>query len=143
MKEIQPNSPVMLYDGVCGLCNRSVQTILDHDKKGRMLFAALQSEYGEAVKARHPSLEKVDSVVLVERAGEATGERVYVRSAAALRIASYLGGAWKLLLVFYLLPAPVRDLFYDLIAKHRYRFFGKSEACMLPRAEVRSRFLDL
>jgi predicted DCC family thiol-disulfide oxidoreductase YuxK len=143
MKDASTNNPVMLYDGVCGFCNKSVQLILDHDKQGRMRFAALQSDYGKAVKARHPFLESIDSVVLLEHTPSEKEERVFVRSSAALRLASYLGGAWKLFLVFYILPAPLRDFFYDLFAKHRYKFFGKYDACMLPDANVRSRFLDV
>lgn len=141
MKDASTNNPVLLYDGVCGFCNKSVQLILDHDRRGEMRFAALQSEYGRTVIARHPFLEKVDSVVLLERP-EGSEERVFVRSTAALRVAAYLGGPWKLFLVFYLLPAPVRDFFYDLLAKYRYKFFGKHDACLLPPAKVRARFLD-
>ena len=134
------SAPVMLYDGVCGFCNKSVQTILDHDRRGVMRFAALQSEFGQAVVARHPELQGVDSVVYLDRSGGR--ERVYVRSAAALRVASYLGGFWKLFLAFRVVPAPVRDLFYDLFARYRYRLFGKYDSCMLPPPEVRSRFLE-
>jgi predicted DCC family thiol-disulfide oxidoreductase YuxK len=143
MKDASANNPVMLYDGVCGFCNKSVQLILDHDKRGEMRFAALQSDYGKAVKARHPFLESIDSVVLLEQTSFEKEERVFVRSSAALRLASHLGGAWKLFLVFYILPAPLRDFFYDLFARYRYKFFGKYDACMLPDASVRSRFLDV
>ena len=88
----------MLYDGVCGFCNMSVQAILDHDRRGTMRFAALQSDYARRIIERHPSLRDIDSVVYVERAGEPGRERVYVRSSAALRVASYLGGWWRVLL---------------------------------------------
>jgi predicted DCC family thiol-disulfide oxidoreductase YuxK len=143
MKDDSAHNPVMLYDGVCGFCNKSVQMILDHDKQGKMLFAALQSDYGKAVKARHPFLENIDSVVLLENPSHDKEERVFVRSSAALRIASYLGGAWKLFLIFYLVPAPLRDVFYNLFARYRYKFFGKHDTCLLPPAGVRSRFLDV
>jgi predicted DCC family thiol-disulfide oxidoreductase YuxK len=143
MKEASVNNPVLLYDGVCGFCNKGVQMILDYDRHGKMRFAALQSDYGKAVRARHPFLENIDSVVLLESPSGDGEERVFVRSSAALRVASYLGGAWKLFFVFYILPAPVRDFFYDLFARYRYRFFGKYDACMLPDADVRSRFLDV
>ncbi len=133
-------APVLLYDGVCGFCNKTVQMILDRDRRGTMRFAALQSDYGRETVARHPELEGVDSVVFVERAAE--DERVYVRSGAALKVASYLGGLWKLFLCAYVVPRPVRDYLYDLFARNRYRFFGKSEQCMLPPAEARSRFID-
>src|SRR5690349_1647549 len=107
---------VLLYDGLCGFCNKTVQTILQHDRRGTMRFAALQSAYGEAVLARRPELQDVDSVVLVER-GRGDAERVFIRSDAALRIAAYLGGGWKLLLVFRVVPRAVRDFFYDLFAR--------------------------
>ncbi len=140
MVETKGGAPVLLYDGVCGFCNKTVQMILDRDRRGEMRFAALQSDYGRGVVARHPELEGVDSVVLVERAGGA--ERVYVRSEAALRVAAYLGGVWRFFLLARVIPAPVRDFFYNLVARYRYRLFGKYESCMLPPPQVRSRFLD-
>ena len=140
MVETSLGAPVLLYDGVCGFCNKSVQLILDHDRRGEMRFAALQSDYGQAVVERHPELRGTDSVVLVEQA--AGGERIYTRSDAALKVAAYLGGFWKLFLAAKVLPRGLRDYFYDLFARNRYRFFGKYDACMLPPPEVRSRFLE-
>jgi len=125
---------------VCGFCNKAVQTILKNDRRGEMRFAALQSEYGRAVLGRHPELRGVDSVVFVERGPGR--ERVHVRSDASLRVAEYLGGAWKLFLAARVIPAPVRDFFYNLFARYRYRFFGKYDACLLPPPEVRERFID-
>jgi len=142
MVETTACAPVLLYDGVCGFCNKTVQMILDHDRKGTMLFAALQSDYGRVVVERHAELRGVDSVVYVENSGS-VGERVYVRSDAALRVLKYLGGAWKLLLVARIIPKPLRDFLYDLFARNRYRLFGKYESCRLPPPEVRSRFLDV
>ena len=133
-------APVLLYDGVCGFCNKSVPMILDHDRRGLMRFAALQSDYGAAVVERHPELRGVDSVVYVEREGD--GERVYVRSDAALKVAAYLGGPWKFFLAAKVMPRALRDYFYDLFARNRYRLFGKYDTCLLPPPEVRSRFLD-
>ena len=141
MVETSDAAPVLLYDGVCGFCNKSVQMILNNDRRGTLRFAALQSDYGRAVVGRHRELEGVDSVVFVERA--AGGERVHVRSEAALKVAAYLGGLWKVFLCAYVVPRPARDYLYDLFARNRYRFFGKSEQCMLPPAEARARFLDV
>ena len=142
MVETTAEAPVLLYDGVCGFCNKTVQMILDHDRRGTMRFAALQSDYGRGVVGRHAELRGVDSVVFVENS-PGGGERVFVRSDAALRVLEYLGGAWRLLLfAARVVPKPVRDFFYDLFARHRYRLFGKYESCMLPPPEVRSRFLD-
>ncbi len=141
MVETSVGAPVLLYDGVCGFCNKTVQMILDRDRRGEMRFAALQSDYGRAVVGRHPELRGVDSVVFVETARG--GERVYVRSDAALKVADYLGGLWKLFLAAKVVPRALRDYFYDLFARNRYRLFGKSDACMLPPPEVRERFLDV
>ena len=139
MIETSVAAPVLLYDGVCGFCNKSVQLILDHDRKGPMRFAALQSDYGRAIIERHPELRGVDSVVFVE--GHAGGERIHIRSDAALKVAAYLGGFWKLFLAAKVLPRGLRDYLYDLFARNRYKFFGKYDTCMLPPPEVRSRFL--
>jgi predicted DCC family thiol-disulfide oxidoreductase YuxK len=143
MVETSVAGPVMLYDGVCGFCNKSVQLILDHDRRETMRFAALQSSYALAIVERHPKLREVDSVVIVESGQGGTDERVYVRSDAALKIASYLGGFWKLFLAAKVIPRPVRDYLYDLFARNRYRLFGKYDSCMLPPPAVRSRFLDV
>ncbi len=142
MTEGADAAPVMLYDGVCGFCNKSVQTVIAHDRRGAMRFAALQSDFAKSVVARHPELAGVDSVVFVER-GPDGSERVFVRSAAALKVASYLGGFWKFFLAFRAVPAPLRDYFYDLFARHRYKLFGKHDSCLLPPPEVRSRFIDV
>jgi predicted DCC family thiol-disulfide oxidoreductase YuxK len=141
MVETTKAAPVLLYDGVCGFCNKTVQMILDRDRRGTLRFAALQSDYGRAVVRRHGELEGVDSVVFVE--GAAGGERVFVRSEAALKVAAYLGGLWKVFLCAYVVPRPLRDYLYDLFARNRYRVFGKYDQCMLPPAEARARFLDV
>lgn len=143
MVETSGGAPVLLYDGVCGFCNKSVQMILDHDRRGQMRFAALQSDYGQAVIERHPELRGVDSVVYVEKLTGAGGERVFMKSAAALKVAAYIGGFWKIFLAAKIMPRPLRDYFYDLFARNRYRLFGKYDTCLLPPPEVRSRFLDV
>jgi predicted DCC family thiol-disulfide oxidoreductase YuxK len=143
MDENAMDGPVLLYDGVCGLCNKTVQFVLSHDRRGTLRFAPLQSSYGQSVVARHPALRNVDSVVLVEPSSGAGRERVFTRSTAALRVVSYLGGAWKLLLAAYIIPRPIRNWLYDLVARYRYRFFGRYDTCLLPPPEVRARFLDL
>ena len=135
-------APILLYDGICGFCNKSVQMILRHDRRGTMRFAALQSDYGKTVIARHSELRGVDSVVFVETSADPAQERVFTRSTAALKVAAYLGGVWKLALAAYVIPKPIRDYFYDLFARYRYRLFGKYDSCMLPPPEARSRFLD-
>lgn len=134
-------APVLLYDGVCGVCNRAVQTILRHDKDGSLRFAALQGEFAQTVFDRHPELRDVDSMVFVDNPGTAD-ERVTIRSAGALRVAQYLGGPWKLLLAGRAVPAGARDRFYDWFATIRYRVFGKHDTCPIPAPEVRARFID-
>jgi predicted DCC family thiol-disulfide oxidoreductase YuxK len=117
-----------------------VQTILAHDRRGTLKFAPLQSPLGQSILAKH-QLKQIDSVVFVERS--LAPEEVYIRSSAALKVAEYLGGWWKGLLIFRLIPRPIRDFFYELFARYRYRVFGKYESCMLPAPEVRARFLDM
>lgn len=133
---------LILYDGVCGFCDRAVQWILDADREGRFRFAALQGETAAAVLGRHPELPRdVDTIVYVRRT-EAGGEEVFVRSTAALHIAMRLGGAWRLFAPGWLLPRPLRDLAYAAFAALRYRLFGKLDQCRIPAPEERARFLD-
>jgi predicted DCC family thiol-disulfide oxidoreductase YuxK len=141
MVETTTRAPVLLYDGVCGFCNKTVQMILDNDRRGAMRFAALQSDYARSIVERHTELRGIDSVVFVENTDE--GERVFARSDAALKVVAYLGGFWKIFLVGRILPRALRDYFYDLFARNRYKLFGKYDTCMLPPPEVRSRFLDV
>lgn len=131
--------PVVLFDGVCNLCNATVQFLVDHDPDAVLRFASLQSEPGARILAEHgmkaPEGDP-DSVLLVEDG------RVFERSSAALRIARHLRGFWKLFYVFVIVPRPLRDLVYRFIAHHRYRWFGKSEQCRVPTPELRARFLS-
>ncbi|HLP94686.1 MAG TPA: DCC1-like thiol-disulfide oxidoreductase family protein [Saprospiraceae bacterium] len=129
--------PVLLFDGVCNLCNASVQWVLLRDKKGLFRFAALQSEVGQhLLKARGMSGETLDSVVVV------SGGRVLTHSDAPLEVARLLGGGWSLLYIFRWIPRSIRDGIYRFIARNRYRWFGKQESCMLPRPEWKERFLS-
>ncbi len=128
---------LVLFDGDCTLCNGAVQFILRRDAQARFQFAALQSAAGrQALAAVAPLTPFPDSIVLV------AGGRAAVKSTAALRIARGLSWPWPLLAVFFVVPRPLRDLVYDWIARHRYRWFGKQAACMVPTPELRSRFLD-
>ena len=132
-----PENPILLFDGVCNLCAASVQFILKRDRLSRFRFAALQSATGRRLLEQH-GLESVamKTMVLIE------GEKAYTRSDAALRIARQLSGWWPLLSVFWIIPRPLRNLTYDLIARNRYRWFGKKDACLVPAGEVRNRFLE-
>ena len=136
------DGPVLLYDGLCGFCDGTVQFILAHDRRGTMRFATLQGDFARGVMARHPQLAGVDSLVLVERDATNGGETVYVRSTGAIRLARHLGGAWHLARVLAIVPRFVRDWGYDLFARFRYRVFGRYDACPLPSPEQRERFID-
>ena len=137
-----PDGPVLLYDGLCGFCDGTVQFILEHDRRGTLRFATLQGEYARGVIARHPELQGVDSLVLVEPADDSTSERVSVRSAGALRLARYLGGAWHIARAVAIVPRFVRDWAYDGFARIRYRVFGRYDSCPIPSPEQRARFID-
>jgi predicted DCC family thiol-disulfide oxidoreductase YuxK len=129
-------NPIVLFDGVCNLCNGSVQFILRHDPAARFRFASLQSPVGQELLTRFGMDPKLlDSVVLVE------GDRWFKESDAALRIARGMSGGWKALAVLGVIPRPIRDAAYRLIARNRYRWFGKQETCWLPTPELRGRFL--
>ncbi len=127
---------VLLYDGVCGLCDGFVQFVLKRDRAGAMRFATLQGSLGDEARRAIPELAKIDSLVLLHRDG------AWIRSTAALETARYLGGIWSLALGFYVVPRPIRDWVYDWVARTRYRVFGKFDACRIPSPEQRSRFLD-
>ena len=137
-------NPIILYDGVCGLCNRLVQFLLKHDREGRLRFASLQSDFAAQVLGRHGFDPKdLDTVHVVENYDQ-PNERVLQRSDAILRAGGELGGFWGASSsIARVVPLAVRDLVYRLVATNRYRVFGKYDACMLPDANQRSRFLDV
>jgi predicted DCC family thiol-disulfide oxidoreductase YuxK len=128
--------PVILFDGVCNLCNASVLFVIDRDPRGAFAFAALQSEYGMSLLRDHGYRGDALTTVLLLEDG-----RLYDRSTAALRIARRLSGLWPLLSGFRIVPRPLRDLVYDWLARHRYRWFGRTDTCRVPTPELRSRFL--
>lgn len=132
---------VLLYDGLCGLCNRLVQFVLARDPGGNMRFAPLQGEFGRDVLRRHPALRAVDSIVLVEMDGPQLLEVPQLRSDAVLAIADYLGWPWRAAAVFRLVPRFLRDAAYNLVARNRTRLFGRYDACPLPSPEQRARFI--
>jgi len=127
---------VVLFDGVCNLCNGSIQFIVRRDPNGYFRFASLQSEYGRALLREH-GLDEADlfSVILVEDG------KAYARSDAALRIARRLAGGWKAAGALRVVPRALRDRVYDLVARNRYRWFGRRDTCMIPTPELRERFL--
>jgi len=137
-------NPIVFYDGVCGLCNRLVQFLLKHDRKGRLRFASLQSDFAAKVLGRHGFDPKdLDTVHVVENY-DRPDERVLQRSDAILRAGRELGGFWSASSsISKIVPRPLRDVVYKLVATNRYRMFGKFDTCMLPDPSQRSRFLDI
>jgi predicted DCC family thiol-disulfide oxidoreductase YuxK len=132
---------VVLYDGVCGLCNWFVRFVLRHDPAGQFRFAALQGSFGQSVLARHPQEALEDTVILVTAAGTAQ-EALLLRSNAVLSVARKLGGPWAgLAAPTRCFPPGLRDAAYRLVARHRYRVFGRLDACPLLRPEWQDRFL--
>ena len=133
---------LLLYDGVCGLCDRFVGFVLAHDGRRRFRFAALQSRVGRSVVAAHGGdPDRLDTVWVV--ADYASGAaRVLRRSAAALFVLDQLGPPWRLAAVLRRAPAPLLDWLYGRVAARRYRVFGRRAACPAPRPEYRDRFLD-
>ncbi|MFS0637790.1 thiol-disulfide oxidoreductase DCC family protein [Mesobacillus foraminis] len=128
-------NPVILFDGDCNFCDSSVQFIINRDPKGIFQFASLQSEAGQELLKKHSVPADVDSMILIE------DEKVYYKSAAALRICRHLQGAWKMLYALIIVPSPIRNFVYDVIARNRYKWFGQKESCMLPPPSIRKRFL--
>ncbi len=128
---------VILFDGVCNLCNGFVQFVIQRDPDAHFHFAALQSEAGQALLKEHDlSTDRIDTVVLVENG------KAYLRSDAALRVAGGLGGLWSMTQIFFIIPRSIRNLIYDFVAARRYRWFGEKDQCMIPTPELRARFLS-
>jgi predicted DCC family thiol-disulfide oxidoreductase YuxK len=134
---------IVLYDGVCGLCNRAVQFLLKRDRLDRLQFASLQSNLAARVLARHgldqKSLDTVYAVLNYEEANET----LLAKGDAFLFFAEVIGGIWSVARVGRIIPRPVRNWLYDFIARHRYQVFGKSESCMLPDPKQRHKFLEV
>lgn len=126
----------ILFDGVCNFCNASINFIIDRDSKGIFKFAALQSEIGqELLKEFGLKTSDFDSIVAIE------GDKVYQKSDAALEIARRMDRIWKVFYVLKIIPAFFRDPVYDLVARNRYRIFGRTDACRIPTPELKARFL--
>ena len=135
--------PLLLYDGVCGLCNRFVQFILRRDRNAIFRFASLQSSLAARVLARHGANPTDLDTVYVALNYDLPDEYILARSDAVVFVLNQLGGRWRLAaFLLQLLPKFLRDLVYNAIARHRYRIFGRSDTCTLPRDQDHARFLD-
>ena len=134
--KLSETNPILLFDGVCNLCNGAVQFVIKYGSKDVLRFTALQSEVGQQI-LEHFDLPKEDifSVILLDNG------KIYTRSSAALRMYKNMGGVWSLMYFFMIIPRPIRDAVYNFIAKNRYKWFGEKESCMIPTPELKSRFL--
>jgi len=131
------NKKIILFDGVCNLCNSSVHFIIKKDKKKQFLFTSLQSDAARDILLQFQlKNSELDSILLIENG------QVYQKSDAILKIVKHLNGIWKMSYGFIIIPKFIRDYVYIIIAKNRYRWFGKKEVCMIPTKELQMRFLD-
>ncbi|RDW19594.1 thiol-disulfide oxidoreductase [Oceanobacillus arenosus] len=128
-------SKIILFDGVCNFCSSSVNFIIERDKRAIFKFGSLQSELGEMLKNKAGLPEDTDSIILIENG------KAYDKSTAALRISKELDGLWRLFYVFIIVPKPLRDIAYNILARNRYKWFGQMDQCMIPSREIRDRFL--
>lgn len=138
MTNIPKNKKVILFDGVCNLCNSAVTTAIKYDKNNAFLFASLQSKTGKSIiEYLKIDVTKIDSIILYE-----PNVAYDIKSTAALKIMNTFGGFWNLTKLFWIFPEGFRDLVYDFIAKNRYKWFGKKESCMIPTKELKAKFLN-
>jgi predicted DCC family thiol-disulfide oxidoreductase YuxK len=129
--------PIIIFDGICNLCNRSVQIVIKNDPAGKFMFASLQSEKGQQLlKKFNLPLNEFNSFILVK------DDKVYTKSTGALKVAKQLKGGWWLLYGFIIVPKFIRDAVYNWVARNRYKWFGKREECMLPTPAIKARFIE-
>lgn len=134
----QHDKHIILFDGVCNLCNGAVNTVIDADDQNKFLFSSLQSQVADNLLSEVAiDPKELDSIVLVTKDGQ-----IYQKSDAALKVMTEIGGLWSLAVVFKVIPRWIRDRVYNVVAKNRYRWFGKQDECRLPTADLRRRFID-
>lgn len=126
---------IILYDGECNLCNKSVQFVIKRDKNGYFKFASRQSKIGQNLLEKHQVPARLDSIILIEN------NTYYGESAAVLRICRHLDGIWKAFYILLAVPKPVRNFVYRIVAKNRKKWFGKSDSCLVPSSGIKERFL--
>lgn len=139
-EEFLKKQPILLFDGECGFCNRTVQFFLRNEKRNPthlMHFAPLQSEVGIALRNYFGIDEKIDSIILIK------DHSAYIKSCAALRLSRYMKGGWPLMMVFLVIPPFIRNAFYDAFAKRRIKLFGRVDSCALLKKEDSERFLAM
>ncbi|MEC4115915.1 thiol-disulfide oxidoreductase DCC family protein [Myroides phaeus] len=137
MLDIPRNKKIILFDGVCNLCDNTVQKVIKADKNDQFRFASLESEIGKQILDYiGVDRQKMDSIVLYQ-----PGISYYLKSQAAFKIASYLGLPYSLINIFSVFPKALTDIGYDFIAKNRYKWYGKKESCMIPNESIKQKFL--
>ncbi|MEE3998839.1 DCC1-like thiol-disulfide oxidoreductase family protein [Tenacibaculum sp. FZY0031] len=137
MNNLPSDKKVILFDGVCNFCNNSVLKVIKYDVKNQFVFTSLQSDIGkEITQYLGIDTSKVDSIILYD-----PNVAYDIKSTAALKIMNGFGGIWKLTQVFWVFPEGLRNIVYDYIAKNRYKWFGKKDACMIPSKEIQEKFL--
>ena len=136
MNNTLDTKPILLFDGYCNLCNNSIKFILKHEKKTDLYFSSLQSDNGiELLKRHHINPNEIDSLILIQN------NTAYSKSSAALRLTPYLKGLYPLLYALLIVPPFIRNAVYDYVARNRYKWFGKSDSCMMPDKDLVKRFL--
>jgi len=137
------SKPIVLYDGVCGLCNRAVQFLLKRDRHDRLRFASLQSDFAATLLKRHGVDHRdLDTIYVVLNQGEAN-EALLAKSDAVLLFVKEIGGVWNIARFGRIIPRPIRNWLYDFVARHRYQVFGKYDACMLPDPRHKHKFIEV
>jgi len=129
------NHPIVIFDGVCTLCNASVDFLMRNDATGRILFTSSQSEQGAALLATHGVITSPETIYVIDDG------KIFAEADAVLHLVRYLKSGFKLLNVFKIIPRPIRNMVYRFVARNRYAWFGKKETCRVPTPEERSRFL--
>jgi predicted DCC family thiol-disulfide oxidoreductase YuxK len=134
---VNKDKSIILFDGVCNFCNYWVKFAIKRDKKKKLMFAALQGEMAEQLLPQyHINPTALSSVIFIDKG------KAYTQSSAVIRICKHLDGGWKLFYGLIIIPKFIRDFFYNIIARNRYKWFGKKESCMVPTPELRERFLN-
>lgn len=136
LTDLSHHHPILMYDGVCNLCDAFVQFVIQHDQKGVVKFCALQNQSGTSNRERLTLGDDINTAIGLYKG------KTYTHSDALYMVIKALKGWWSLLLPLYILPKSLRDIVYNWVAKNRYRWFGKADQCMMPTADVRARFID-
>ncbi|WBX70119.1 thiol-disulfide oxidoreductase DCC family protein [Tenacibaculum retecalamus] len=138
MIDLPKDKQLILFDGICNFCNKSILMIIKHDTENKFIFASLQSDIGKEIIANLAiDTLKIDSIILYK-----PGIAYYIKSTAAIKIMNQFNGLWIISYLLWIFPEVIRNVVYDFIAKNRYKWFGKKAQCMIPTKEIRAKFLS-